>query len=169
MEQHEVDGELAEAGAQALLAGTQLARLAYLGTDGTPRVVPVGFLWTGTSVVVCTADTAPKVAALSARPDVALTIDSGDTPEGARSVTIRGRAAVDIVDGVAEEYLTAAGKSMDGERLAQFEQACRALYVRMARITITPHWARFHDFGTGRMPQFLLDLAARAQTEGASR
>jgi hypothetical protein len=29
----------------------------------------------------------------------------------------------------------------------------------MARITIQPQWARYYDFGTGRIPGFLLKLA----------
>jgi hypothetical protein len=28
----------------------------------------------------------------------------------------------------------------------------------MARITITPSWARFYDFGAGRLPTFLRRL-----------
>ena len=96
-------------------------RLSYLATDATPRVIPIGFYWTGDQVVVSTAATAPKVAALSARPDVALTIDSGDTPGEARALSIRGRASVRIVDGVTEEYLASARKTMDAEAAAQFE------------------------------------------------
>ena len=42
--------------------------VAYTGKDGTPRVIPVGFFWTGEQFVIATATTAPKVAALSARP-----------------------------------------------------------------------------------------------------
>jgi hypothetical protein len=84
--------------------------------------------------VVSTAATAPKVAALSARPDVALTIDSGDTPGEARALSIRGRASVRIVDGVTEEYLASARKAMDAEAVAQFEQSCLELYDQMARI-----------------------------------
>ena len=34
----------------------------------------------------------------------------------------------------------------------------------MARIAITPSWVRFYDFGAGRMPQFLKDLADQAQS-----
>jgi hypothetical protein len=162
MEQPELDTELSARGAQDLLANARLARLAYLGGDGTPRVIPIGFLWTGGRVVVCTAATAPKVAALGARPEVALTIDAGETPAEARSVTIRGRADVEIVEGVPDEYLAAAGKLMDDEALAGFADACRALYDRMARITVTPHWARYHHFGAGPVPKFLADLADRA-------
>ena len=44
-----------------------MARLAYIGKDGTPRVIPIGFFWTGDQVVISTATTSPKVTALSAR------------------------------------------------------------------------------------------------------
>jgi Pyridoxamine 5'-phosphate oxidase len=160
MEREEIDGELSAA--EELLASTSAAHLAYVGKDGTPRVVPVGYFWTGTEFVVSTAATAPKVAALSARPDVALSIDSGDTPGSARALSVRGRASIGIVDGVVEEYLAAARKSMDADAAAEFEQAVRGMYDRMARIAITPDWARFYDFGAGRMPRFLQELAARS-------
>jgi len=32
----------------------------------------------------------------------------------------------------------------------------------MARISIEPRWARFYDFGPGRMPSFLVELASGA-------
>src|SRR5437764_8943588 len=41
-----------------------LARLAYTGPDGLPRVTPIAFYWTGERIVVCTATTSPKVQAL---------------------------------------------------------------------------------------------------------
>jgi hypothetical protein len=159
MERHEIDAELSTTGAQELLAATSAAHLAYVGSDATPRVIPVGFWWTGEEFVISTATTSPKVAALSARPDVALAIDTGDSPGGARALSVRGRADVEIVDGVVEEYLMAARKSMDTEAAAAFEESCRKMYARMARIAITPSWVRFYDFGAGRMPRFLKDLA----------
>ena len=113
-------------------------------------MIPVGFFWTGDQVVISTATTSPKVAALSARPDVALTIDAGDTPDQARALSIRGRASVEIVDGVVEEYLAAARKTMDAEAAAEFEQNVRGLYEQMARIVISPRWVRYYDFGAGR-------------------
>jgi hypothetical protein len=161
MERQEIDDELARTGAQELLTSTSMTRLAYIGKDGTPRVIPVGFFWTGDQVVISTAATAPKVTALSARPDVALTIDAGDTPDQARSLSIRGRASVGIVDGVPEEYLASARKTMDAEAAAQFEQSCREMYDQMARIAITPRWVRYYDFGAGRLPRFLQELAER--------
>ncbi|NLU85098.1 pyridoxamine 5'-phosphate oxidase family protein [Rhodococcus sp. HNM0569] len=131
--------------------------------DGTPRVVPVGFYWTGTAFVVATAVTAPKVAALSANPSVALAVDGGNTPEQARSLSVRGHASVEIVDGVVPEYLAAARRTMDEDAAAEFERQCREMYDRQARIAITPRWVRYYDFGAGRMPRFLQELAERRQ------
>ncbi len=159
MDQHEIDSELDAA--QQLLAATSAAHLAYVAKNGTPRAMPVGAYWTGREFIVSTAETAPKVKALTARPDVALTVDGGDTPGDARALQIRGRAEITIIDGVVEEYLLAARKSMDGEAATQFEKNVRQMYDRMARIAITPTWARYYDFGVGRMPRFLQELAAR--------
>ena len=143
--------------AEEILRTATLSRLAYDGIDGTPRVIPIGFLWNGEAVVVATHPTAPKFKALQARPRVALTID---TPSPARSVLLRGEAQIDVVDGVVPEYLEAAAKSMQGEALAAFEASCRETYDRMARISITPDWARYFDFNTGRLPDFLRQLTA---------
>ena len=102
---------------------------------------------------MCTAPTAPKVKALTARPNVTLTID---TYEGAaKALLIRGTAQAEIVDGVAPEYIAASAKSMNGAELQAFEESVRGLYQQMARIAITPEWARFYDFGAGRFPAFL--------------
>ena len=164
MQQEEIGDELSSTGAKELLASTSAAHLAYIAKDRTPRVIPVGFFWTGEEFVISTATMAPKVAALSARPEVALAIDSGDTPGGARSLSIRGQARVEIVDGVVEEYLAAARKSMDAEAAAEFEQQCRKMYDQMVRIAITPRWVRYYDFGAGRMPRFLQELAAQQES-----
>ncbi|HXF30432.1 MAG TPA: pyridoxamine 5'-phosphate oxidase family protein [Solirubrobacterales bacterium] len=155
MDPENVKAEL-DAGEEILRTAT-LARLAYDGIDGTPRVIPIGFLWTGQAVVVATHPSAPKFAALQARPRVALTID---TP-AAQSLLLRGDAAIEVVDGVVPEYLEASRKSMEGERLAAFEQSVRETYDVMARISITPDWARYFDFSAGRLPDFLRKLTAK--------
>jgi len=154
--------ELGRPAARRLLETATICHLAYNGPDGLPRAIPVGFLWTGTAVVICTATTAPKVRALAARPDVALTIDGGDTPAEAKSVLIRGRATLETVDGIPPEYLTSATKAMEGAELAGFESAVRQMYPQMVRITVEPAWARFFDYGGGRIPRFLAELAAKA-------
>jgi hypothetical protein len=53
---------------------------------------------------------------------------------------------------------------MDAEAAAEFEQNVRAVYDQMARIAITPRRVRYYDFGAGRMPKFLQELAERNQS-----
>lgn len=157
MNKEELADELGHPGAQDLLSSS-MARLAYNGHDGFPRVIPVGFHWTGERIVVSTAPTSPKARALAARPEVALTIDAGGTPEEARALLVRGLATLDTVDGVTEEYLASARGSMQGDELAEFERNVQATYEQMVRISIEPLWARYYDFGAGRLPAFLAKL-----------
>ncbi|WAC94379.1 pyridoxamine 5'-phosphate oxidase family protein [Mycobacterium sp. Aquia_213] len=157
MNAQELAQELGHPAAQKLLAGS-MARLAYNGHDGFPRVVPVGFYWSGQRIVVSTAPTSPKARALSSRPEVALTIDTGSAPEEAKALLVRGLATLETVDGVTDEYLAAATRSMDEPRLAEFERNVRSTYQQMVRISIEPLWARFYDFGAGRLPTFLANL-----------
>jgi nitroimidazol reductase NimA-like FMN-containing flavoprotein (pyridoxamine 5'-phosphate oxidase superfamily) len=157
MDRDELNQELGHPAAQDLLRSAPLARLAYNGRDGFPRVIPCGFYWTGESVVICTATTAPKARALGVRPNVAVIID-GSTPTGEKSVLVRGIVQMDIVDGIPDEYLMAANKTMQETDVVEFERAVRGTYDQMVRISITPQWARFFDFGAGRLPRFLEDL-----------
>jgi hypothetical protein len=69
---------------QELLQSKIPARLAYIGTDGTPRVVPIWFQWNGQDLVMGTPPPAPKLRALAKNPKVALTIDgTAFPPQGA--------------------------------------------------------------------------------------
>jgi hypothetical protein len=156
----EITGELGHPGARKLLESATLLRLAYNGSDGFPRVIPIGFYWNGSEVVVCTAATAPKVQALMSLPNVAMSIDLGDTPTDARELLIRGLANVEIVDGVPDEYIAASRKALGADQVKEFERQARPMYDQMARISIEPLWVRFFDFGAGRMPSFLTNLAA---------
>jgi hypothetical protein len=146
MNTQELARELGHPDAQKLLSGS-MARLAYNGHDGFPRVIPVGFYWTGECIVVSTASTSPKARALSSR-----------TPEEAKALLVRGLATLETVDGVTDEYLAAARRSMDESQLAEFERNVRSTYKQMVRISIEPQWARFYDFGAGRLPAFLANL-----------
>jgi nitroimidazol reductase NimA-like FMN-containing flavoprotein (pyridoxamine 5'-phosphate oxidase superfamily) len=157
MDPHELADELGQPGARELLDRTA-AHLAYNGPDDFPRVIPVGFLWKGGRVIVCTATTSPKVSALSSRPNVAVSIDGGDSPGGAKSLLLRGIASMETVDGVADEYIEMSAKSMDAAERAEFEREVRKVYKRMVRISIEPRWARFFDYGAGRLPAFLKNL-----------
>jgi nitroimidazol reductase NimA-like FMN-containing flavoprotein (pyridoxamine 5'-phosphate oxidase superfamily) len=53
--------------AQELLHSTNLARLAYVWRDGTPRVVPIWFHWDGQMIVLGSPPNAPKVNVLPNR------------------------------------------------------------------------------------------------------
>jgi heme-degrading monooxygenase HmoA len=132
--------------AQELLNSNIPARLAYTGRDGSPRVVPIAFHWSGEQFVVCTPPNAAKVPALEADPRVALTIDTNTFPP--RVLLVRGTASVEVVEGVPSEYLEASRKFVGAEQFPAFEEQVRGLYKQMARIRIEPEWAKLLDFET---------------------
>jgi uncharacterized pyridoxamine 5'-phosphate oxidase family protein len=131
---------------QELLA-RDLTRLAYVARDGTPRVVPIGFVWNGTEIVMCTAKNAAKLTALRHNPAVALTIDTEVHPP--TTLLIRGRAELDVVEGIPEEYLQMNGSyTMTPEQREGWEAEVRSVYDGMVRIVVTPTWAKLIDFET---------------------
>jgi len=75
---------------------------------------------------------------------------------------MRGRASVDIVNGVPDEYIAASKKALGADQVPEFELQVRSMYDQMARISIELVWARFFDFGAGRIPSFLTKLARDA-------
>ena len=122
-----------------------LARLAYVAKDGTPRVVPIGFTWNGTEVVMCTPTNAPKLASLRGNPAVALTIDTEVHPP--KILLLRGEAVLDEVEGIPDEYLQSSGTyEMTPEQRVEWEAEVRSLYDSMVRIVVTPTWAKLIDF-----------------------
>jgi hypothetical protein len=149
--------------ASRLYEAKNLIRLAYTGRDGAPRVIPIGYVWNGATFVVCTATNAPKVPALREDPRVALTIDTEAFPPNV--LLVRGTAAVELVDGIPDEFLEI-GRRTAGAGFAQWEAGVRRLYREMARIEITPTWAKILDFET-RIPSAVEELVRAAG--GASR
>ena len=123
MDPQEITEELGHPGARNLLDSATLLRLAYNGSDGFPRVIPI---------------------------------------TEAKALLVRGLASVDIVNGVPDEYLAASTKVLGADQVTEFESQVRSMYDQMARISIEPVWARFFDFGAGRMPSFLTKLAGDA-------
>ena len=156
---------MADPVAQRLLVSGDPARLAYIGRDGAPRVIPVGFHWTGETLVVGTAPRSAKVAALQANPAVALTVDTSPPVWPPNALLIRGRAEVSIVDGVFPEYVEGARKSIPAEAFPEWEASVHDFYDQMARIDITPTWVVIHDFET-RIPRAVEDLARARSGEG---
>lgn len=130
--------------AQRLLNSTELARLAYVAADGTPRVFPMMFHWSGTEIVFATFAGARKIAALRAKPDVAITIDAPSTPP--EVLLIRGRAAVTDVAGLVPEYLAAHRRYGGEEQVAAVRAEHDHPDTVMARIAVRPAWVGVLDF-----------------------
>ncbi|MGA2802952.1 MAG: pyridoxamine 5'-phosphate oxidase family protein [Acidimicrobiales bacterium] len=138
--------------AQELLVSTELARLAYTWRDGTPRVVPVWFHWTGTEVVIGSPSKSPKVKVLETRPEVAVTIDGSSWPY--HTLLLRGTATVEHVDGVVPEYAAAAERYFGPEQGLAWVAQLKEMGLAWARIGITPTHATILDFET-RFPSAL--------------
>ena len=137
--------------AQELLNSKELARLAYTWLDGTPRVVPIWFHWTGEVLAFGTPPKAPKLRALQREPRVAVTIDAaGGWPYHA--LLVRGDAAVEMLDDVSEEYAAAARRYFGEEQGDAWVQQLSG--QPMARIMVTPSWVGVLDFET-RFPSAL--------------
>ena len=133
-----------------LLGSRQPARLAYNWLDGSPRVVPIWFHWTGEQIVLGTPLRAPKLRALRHDPRVAVTIDSTGWPY--HVLLVRGDAAVEVLDDVAPEYVEAAKRYFGEEQGLAWGEQMRG--QPMARVAITPTWATVLDFET-RLPSAL--------------
>jgi hypothetical protein len=144
--------------AQQLLHSAIPARMAFVWTDGTPRVIPTWFHWTGDEIVMATyiagsgigiRHPAARLAALRANPRIALTIDTDTFPP--QTLTIRGTAKITEVEGLAPEYAAAArrylGEEAAGSMLASLDQPGTA----QARIAVRPDWVGVLDFVT-RLP-----------------
>jgi hypothetical protein len=140
---------LANPVAQRLLHSTELARVAYVAGDGTPRVFPMLFHWNGEELVLCTFSGARKIEALRARPGVAVTIDVASTPP--QVLLLRGQAQVTDVEGIVPEYRTMHVRYAGPEQGTANVAAVDHPGVRMARIAIRPTWVGVLDFQT-RMP-----------------
>lgn len=129
------------------LLGRDLARLAFVAPDGTPRAIPIGIHWNGEEIVMCTSTNARKLPMLRDNPAVAITIDTEEHPP--KVLLLRGNAALDAVDGIPEEYLQWNGVyKMTPEQRTEWEANVRELYDGMVRIVVKPTWAKLIDFVT---------------------
>lgn len=140
---------------QELLGSAIPARFAYNGLDGDPRVIPIGFLWDGSRLIMATVPTSAKVPALQKHPRVAITIDTETFPP--HVLLIRGDASIEVRDGVPDEYLEASRKIVPPDQFERWEAGVRGLYDQMAITTIEPDWAKLLDFET-TIPKAVEDL-----------
>lgn len=150
--------------AQKLLQSTLPARLAYNWSDGTPRLVPIGFHWNGKEIVLAGPPDAPKMKVLHDGDKVALTIDSDSMPY--KVLMIRGAIHIDTVDGVPPEYAAMSRRVMGEEQGQTWVGQVGAMFPRMSRISITPEWVGILDFET-RFPSAIEHAMERAAGAGA--
>ena len=133
----------AEPAAQ-LLRSPLVARLAYTWTDGTPRVVPMWFHWTGDEVVMGAPPNSPKMRVLADGRAVALSIDTDVWPYTV--LTLRGTIGCQTIEGVFPEYVDMARRYLGDEGGAQFLAAARQTFTQWVRITMRPDHVRVIDF-----------------------
>ncbi len=143
--------------ARTLLASTIPARVAYTAKDGTPRITSSWFQWTDGELVMPTFIEAPHVraparrlAALRARPDVAVSIDTESSPP--QVLLLRGQAQIVEVDGIDPDYAMSARRYLGDEAAGQYLAMADQPGTRMARISVRPTWVGVLDFGGGRLP-----------------
>lgn len=134
--------------AQQLLHAPVPAHLAYTWTDGTPRVIPIAFHWTGTELATGTPDNAPKLKALKDGDHVAVTIDSYTPPF--KVLYIRGIARLTPYDGIVPEWAMAGERIMGKEGAGAFAQMVdgmlKAGVLKMLRLSVQPTWVGILDF-----------------------
>jgi hypothetical protein len=164
MKPQDVEAVMEKPISQELLGSSIPARFSYVGLDGDPRVVPIGFLWNGSQILMFTLPKSVKVRALQQNPRVAITIDTESFPP--HVLLIRGAASVELVDGVPDDYLEASRKLVPADQFDAWEAGVRTLYARMAQVTIEPDWAKLLDFET-TIPKAVEDLV-RAHQERTS-
>ncbi|WP_338175960.1 hypothetical protein, partial [Candidatus Dormiibacter inghamiae] len=124
------------------------------------------FTWNGSQIVMCTSKNAPKLQALSENPMVALTIDTEVHPP--KILLIRGRAELDFVDGIPDEYLQATSTyEMTPEQRVEWEAEVRSLYHNgMVWIVVTPNRAKLIDFET-TLPSAVEELVRSGRSVSA--
>ena len=163
MTTEEIATLVADPVAQKLLHSAIPVRLAYTGMDGAPRVIPIGWAWDGSALLMWTVPRSAKVRALQRDPRVAVTIDTNDFPPNV--LLIRGTATVEEIEGVPQGYLDAGHKMVDDAHYDEWAHGVRGLYDSMVEIRITPTWLTIHDFET-RIPSAVAELVREKQTAG---
>lgn len=136
--------------AQQLLQSRIPARVAYVWSDGTPRLISLGFHWDGQELVFATPPNAPKRNVLKDGTQVAVLIDTDEMPY--KVLSIRGTAHVTEYQGIVPEYALAMRRYMGEEGgkawLAQIEQMLGHPKIagKQIRIAVKPEWVHIMDF-----------------------
>jgi PPOX class probable F420-dependent enzyme len=127
----------------ALLAGPNLARLAYIGVSGRPRVVPIWFAHHGGDLIMVTGPKAAKLRAIARNPSVAVSIDSSTPPY--KVLLVEGEATLEPVEGMAPEYRSIVERYL-GVAAESYLHQLLPRVKKQVRIRISPRTWRVFDF-----------------------
>src|SRR2546425_9672332 len=125
----------------SLLRAPNLARLAYSGLDGRPRVVPIWFAVLNGDIVMVTGPRASKVRALEADNAVALTIDDARPPY--KVLLVEGNVSLEPIEGIAPEYEGIARRYLGAVADAYLSHL---RIKRQVRVRVHPRSYRIFDF-----------------------
>ncbi len=137
--------------ARELLEGPYLMRLAYVGANGQPHVVPIWYGYRDGEFTVVTGPKADKARHLRANPKVAFTIDSPAPPY--KVLLVEGVASIEETEGMAPEYPDIVSRFLGGAAEA-YLAGMRGRVKRQVRIRIRPTSWRVIDF-VKRFPKSL--------------
>lgn len=138
--------------AQDLLHGPYPAHLSYVWKDGSARVVPIGFHWNGSELVMAGPDNAPKNQVIDGQ-NVTVVIDTYTFPF--KVLTLRGKVRLETVKEPPIEYVLACEQLMGKETAALWLQNLGPLLPKIdafVKVIFTPEWVRITDFVT-RFPE----------------
>jgi PPOX class probable F420-dependent enzyme len=129
----------------SLLEGANLARLAYVGIDGRPRVVPIWFSYDQKTheIIMITGPKAAKARALEANPAVSVSIDTPGPPP--KVLLVDGDATLEPVEGMAPEYRPIVERYLGPAAEAYLAQLLPRV-KRQVRIRVKPRAYRIFDF-----------------------
>ncbi|MGH9421895.1 MAG: pyridoxamine 5'-phosphate oxidase family protein [Thermoanaerobaculia bacterium] len=128
---------------EQLLGEPNLARLAYIGEDGRPRVVPIWFSYIDGDIIMVTSPKAEKARALARNGAVALTIDSSTPPY--KVLLVDGDATLEPVEGMAPEYRPIVERYLGAAADAYLGQLLKRV-KRQVRIRVKVRSSRIFDF-----------------------
>jgi PPOX class probable F420-dependent enzyme len=126
-----------------LLASSTLMRLAYVGANLQPHVVPIWYGYADGEFVVVTGPKADKVRHIAERPRVSFTIDSDRPPY--KVLLVDGRATLEPVEGMPPEYPEIVRKFL-GPAADGYLGRMEGRVKRQVRIRIRPTSVRVLDF-----------------------
>jgi hypothetical protein len=160
MNKTEIAEILAKPYSQQLLSGRIPARFSYIGVDGDPRVIPIGFSWKNERLLMFTVPKSAKVAALKRNPRVAITIDTESFPP--KALLLRGTVELTLEEGCPDDYKNGASGLVPADAFDEWAAGVDALYDEMYRIAFIPDWVKLLDFET-TIPKSVQDIIEEKQ------